>query len=192
DSLPDFLGNERHDRVKQAQDGLKCFDKRSLRAAARRDWRRLRLENGLAQFQIPIAKLVPGKFIDRLRGQIESVVSKAFTDPLNCRLKSRTYPTVIPREFNRAVQRGTVRHHEDVSGGIPQFVAEATVTLDAPEVEAQVARERCERGEGEAERIGAVGPDACRELLAGRELDRRGELRLHEAGRALRDQRLEP
>ena len=84
------------------------------------------------------------------------------------------------------------QHHRDEARGIPQLVAEVAVARDAREIEADVAARRGERGEREAQRVRAVRRDAFRELLARVLFDGRRELRLHEAGGALRDQRLEP
>ena len=63
--------------------------------------------------------------------------------------------------------------------------------LDLGHVEAQIAALRGERGEGEAQRIGAERRDAVRKLLARRLLDGRLHLRLHQAGGALGEQLIE-
>ena len=51
-------------------------------------------------------------------------------------------------------------------GGVPQFVAEIAITLDAPHIKFNVAARRRQRAEGEAQRIGAVTGDAVGKFSA--------------------------
>ena len=82
--------------------------------------------------------------------------------------------------------------HEHIACGVPQFVTEVAVTLDAAHVELNVAAGGGQRSEGEAQRIGAVARDAVGKLAAGLLFDLLGELRLHHAAGALGHQRIQP
>jgi len=61
----------------------------------------------------------------------------------------------------------TFQIHERKTAGIPQLVAEVAVALAALGVEVDAAAQRGQRGEGEAQRVGAVGRDAFGEFLFG-------------------------
>ena len=81
------------------------------------------------------------------------------------------------REFDAAAHSSSaavlaVAVHQHEARGVPQLVAEVAVALAALQVELDVAAGRGQAGEGEAQRIGAEGRDAVRELLARALLDR--------------------
>ena len=81
--------------------------------------------------------------------------------------------------------------HQGETRGVPQLVAEVLVALGAIQVELDVAAVRGQRGEGEAQGIGAEGGNAVREFLARGFFDLLGHLWLHQAGRTLGDQVVE-
>ncbi len=81
--------------------------------------------------------------------------------------------------------------HQHEPRGVPELVAEVPVALAALAVEVDVAPERGERREGEAQRIGAVAGDAVGELLLRRLADLRRDLGAAQALRALDEQGLE-
>jgi hypothetical protein len=71
--LPDLLGDEGHEGVRQPQQRLQ---------RATRVWRVPRLaasdavspvSTGLAQLQVPVAELAPGELVDGLGGEVEAV-----------------------------------------------------------------------------------------------------------------------
>src|SRR3989442_723709 len=61
--------------------------------------------------------------------------------------------------------------HQDEAGRVPQLVAEIAVALAAAQVEAERAREARQRGEREAQRVGAERRDAARKMRADVSLD---------------------
>ena len=71
--LPDFLGDERHQRMQQAQITFEHFEERTASAALLRFRRAVGLQRGLAELEIPVAVLVPRELVERLRGEIEAV-----------------------------------------------------------------------------------------------------------------------
>ncbi len=81
--------------------------------------------------------------------------------------------------------------HEHVARRIPQFVAEVPVALHFRHVETQVPALRRERCESQAQRIRAEGGNPLRKLPAGRFLDRRPHLGLHQAAGTLGNELLE-
>jgi hypothetical protein len=81
--------------------------------------------------------------------------------------------------------------HQHEARRVPQLVAEVAIAFAAREVEVDVAAERRHRRHREAQRVGAERGNAVREFLARLLLDGGGLLRVHQARRALRDQRFE-
>jgi hypothetical protein len=55
--------------------------------------------------------------------------------------------------------------HQHEAAGVPELVAEVAIALAALAVEVDAAAQAGQRGEGEAQRIGAVGRDALGEFL---------------------------
>ena len=79
--------------------------------------------------------------------------------------------------------------HQHETRGVPQLVAEIAVALAALAVEADVAPQAGECGEGEAQRVGAVAWDAVGEFLLGVLAHARRGLGLAQPGAALVEQR---
>ncbi len=75
--------------------------------------------------------------------------------------------------------------HQHIAGGVPQFVAEITVTLDAVEIEFDIPPGGGQGGEGEAQRISAEGGNAIGKIFAGGLDYFACHLRLHQSGDAL-------
>ena len=69
--------------------------------------------------------------------------------------------------------------HQHVARRVPDLVAEVAVALDAAHVPLDVAAGGGQRQEGETQRVGAVGVDAVRKLLARALGDLLFLLRLH-------------
>ena len=125
-------------------------------------------KHGFDQLQIPVAVLVPEEFVHRLRGEVEAVGGKGFAHGGGGAVKRAVNPAIGGAFFGKG--RGgdglPVSLHEDEAGGIPQFVAEVAVAFDALQVKDDVAPHRCLRGEGEAQRVGAVRGDAVGKFFA--------------------------
>ena len=194
DALPDFLGDERHQWMQHAQRRLQHFEQRASRAELRCGRGVGRLQHGLAELEVPVAVLVPDELVDRLRGEVEAVSREVRAHRLHGDAEPAADPAVGDRELAGTLgEAGGVLLgvHQHVAGRVPQLVAEVSVPLDAAEIEADVAAHGRQGREREAQRIGAVGGNALRELLARRLLDRILHLRLHQPGRALGDQRID-
>src|SRR5690606_34419886 len=86
---------------------------------------------------------------------------------IRCRSDARVAirASVVARS-RRERRSYTLGVHQDEAGGVPQLVAEVLVALGAAEVELDVAAVAGERGDGEAQRVGAEGGDAVGEFLA--------------------------
>ena len=72
-ALPDFLGDEWHERVGESQYGFQHLDQRTPGAPLFRFGTTAIREHWLRQFQVPVAVLVPGEFVDGLGGLVEAV-----------------------------------------------------------------------------------------------------------------------
>ncbi len=189
-ALPDLLGDEGHQRMQRAQQRLEHREQRAPRD--RGGGLVLALQHGLGQFQVPVAELVPGEFVQRRGGVVEAVVGEALVVVGDGMAQARDDPAVdhLRRNGARRRDRLALGHQQHEARGIPQLVAEVAVARHASEFEADVAALRGERGERESQRIGAVGLDALGKLLARGLVDGRGQVRLHQAGGALLQQRL--
>ena len=74
DGLPQFLGDERNQRMGQAQHGLEYAYQRPPSGA--RFLLRTLLDLNLGEFQVPVAELIPDEFVDGAGQQVEAVVSE--------------------------------------------------------------------------------------------------------------------
>src|SRR3569832_1151175 len=192
DTLPYLFGDEGHERMSEAQYGLERLDQCPPRTAPRRGTAVRIVEHGFAEFEVPVAELVPGEFINRLRHEIETIPLAVLAHLPRDALQTRAYPAIGEAEFEVAfaaiVSFGV---HQYVTRGVPELVAEVAIALDAAEVDLDVAARGRERGKGIAKRIGAEGGAAYGKILARGLLDLFCHLGLHEAARAFLDERFE-
>ena len=70
DSMPEFLGDERHERRQQPQRAFEDADQ--VRVGHTRGFAIVRHQPRLDQFQIPVAELAPEKVIDHVRGFVKA------------------------------------------------------------------------------------------------------------------------
>ncbi len=174
DLLPEFFGDERDQRVREAQDGFQRADQRAARGALLRFAAGLDLH--LGDLQVPVAELVPDEFVDGLGDVVETVVLEAPGDFRLHLLQGGDDPAVGLAELQVAavaVGLGVVREaavvafavHQHEAAGVPELVAEIAVALAALAVEVDAAAQAGERGEGEAQRVGTVGGNTFGEFL---------------------------
>ena len=191
-ALPNLLTDERCDRMQRAQQHLQAVDQGMARAAFRRRTGGFRLQHGLGEFQVPIAELMPGKFVQGVGDVIEAVVGESGFHAREHGGEPRLNPAVGQAEF-RAIhaQILIVDVHQHIARRIPQLVAEVAILLDPAHVEAQIAALRGEPRKTQAQGIRAECRDALRKLLARSPLDRGFHLRLHQAAGALGEQGVE-
>ncbi len=177
--------------MREAQHGFQHAQQRAASGALLRVGTVLQLH--LGDFHIPVAVLVPDELVDRLRDIVEAVVDEALLDLGLGALQQTDDPAVGLREIEVAVRPAVLAFavHKHKAGRVPQLVAEVAVAFTAVHVELDVAAGAGEAGEGEAQRICAVGGDALRELLARALLDLLGLLRVHQAAGALLHQLLQ-
>jgi len=150
------------------------------------------LQGRLGEFEEPVADLVPDELVHGLRGEIEAVGGELRLHLAQQLLQAVEDPALgVRRRRGQARGAEALGVHQHEARGVPQLVAEVLVTLAAGEVELDVAAVRGQRGEGEAQGIGAEGRDALGELLARGFLDLRRIGRLHQAAGALGNERLD-
>jgi hypothetical protein len=189
--------------VRQAQDRFERADQRAARGALLRFVAGLDLH--LGDLQVPVAVLVPDELVDRVGHVVQAVFGEALGHLGLGLLQQRDDPAVGAAELQVAVGRAAdlavvlrvlqqaavlafaVHQHE--ARGVPELVAEVAVALAALGVEVDAAAQRGQRGEGEAQRIGAEGRNAFREFLLGVLAHRGRGLGLAQAGGALFQQR---
>ena len=193
DLLPDLLGDEGHDGVGQAQQGLQGLDQGAAGAALGGVGTGLAGEGGLGQLQVPVAEMVPGEFVQGLGGLVEAVAADGLVHAGDGGLEAVANPAVGGGELDGAGQAAVLvlGIHEDVTRGVPQLVAEVAVALGAAQVELDVAAGAGQGGEGEAQGIGAEAGDAVGEVGAGGLGDLVRQVGLHHAAGALGDQGLQ-
>ncbi len=198
DDLPEILGDERDDRMRQTQRRLEHAQQRTPGRALLRVGPGLHLN--LGDFDIPIAVLVPHELVDRAGGIVETVLGEALFHLRFGLLQQAHDPAVRLRKLQ--VSAGTAFFggmvpepailafavHQHEATGIPQLVAEVAVAFATVQVEVERARERRQRSEGEAHGVGAVAPNALRVVLADRLLDLLLVFRAQQADRGFRNQ----
>ena len=141
-------------------------------------------EQGLGQFQVPVAVLVPGELVDGVGVQVEPAGihrQAAVFDETPC---ARQDPAVGQAGFGRTVQGMFPDVHQDEPGGVPQFVAEVAVAFRAAQVEAHVAAGGGQRAERKTQGVRAERRNPLREVPAGVLLDAGRHLRLGKVVRA--------
>ena len=157
DGLPQLFGDKGHNRVQQAQNHFEHAHEGAAGGALRGGAAGLQLYFG--QLDIPVAKIVPHKFIQRLRGQIEAVGIESFGGGRFGLLQAADNPLVdksVGQWLGFVLAAVFIFHvHQHEIGGVPQFVAEIAVALGAFEIEVDAAPQAGVAGHGEAQRIGA-------------------------------------
>ena len=141
---------------------LEHADERAARAALRGLAPALQLH--LGELDVPVAVLVPHELVEGARGGVEAVLGEALRDLGLGALQPRDDPAVDEGELDGRVRVEpgvlALAVHQHEARGVPELVAEAAVALAALQVEVERAPVGGERGEGEAQRVGAVGGDA--------------------------------
>ena len=148
-------------------------------------------EQGLGQFQIPVAVFAPSELVDRAGVQIESIGIQRLGGAGDHPPGAGAYPAVGQARLpgRRKVLAFGIHQHEPRR--VPELVAEVAVALGAGEVEAHVAARGGQGAEGEAQRIGAVGRNAVGIVPPRGLLNARRQVWLGEVAGALGHQRLQ-
>ena len=134
------------------------------------------------QFHEPVAHLVPGELVQALRQQVEAVIGEVLGRFRAGALELGEDPLFgVGLRLRRAFEAGVADVHQCEAGRVPQLVAEILVALGARQIELDIAAGAGQCGHGEAQRVGAVGIDAVRVILAGLFFDLFRHFRLHQA-----------
>ena len=166
--MPEFFGDERHERRQQAQRALEDADQVAAGCAA---VARCRIEARLDQFEVPVAELAPEEVVDHMRGFVEAIGCERVVHLLRDTIEAREDPAVfqslrwmkptplaassIGARDARATACGPTIHEEEASG-VPDLVGKGAIALGAALGEGDVGTGRSHRGQREAHRIGAV------------------------------------
>src|SRR6185437_7931195 len=89
--VPDFVGDERHDRMQQAQRCLEQCDE----VGARTLLADTVVEPRLDQFDIPVAELTPEEIVNRVRCLIETICRQRFVYCTCNAVEARKNPAVL-------------------------------------------------------------------------------------------------
>ena len=188
DLLPEFLRDERNDRMSEAQNRFEHRHERVTRGAAGRF---VALELDFGELKVPVAVLVPDEGVDGIGGNVETIVGIGLTNVTDGLFELAQDPAVDEGERHRFIRSGadaavlTFDVHQHEAGGVPELRAEVAVAFGALEVEVDVAAERSIGGHREAEGVRAVGGDAFRIVLAKLLFNLRGLFGLAQAHRVL-------
>ena len=157
DGLPQFFGDVRHDWMQQAQNHFEGANQRAAGGAL--GGRAAGLDLHFGQLDVPVAEIVPHKFIQRLRGEVEAVGVEGFGYGGFGLLQAADNPLVnkgVGQRIGFVLAAVFVFHiHQHEVGGVPQFIAEVAVTFGAFEIEIHTAAEAGIAGHGKAQGIGA-------------------------------------
>src|ERR1051326_1792402 len=168
--LPDFLGDERHDRMQQAQRSIEQVDQiragglsRTLVSAF------FKVQSRLDQFQVPVAKLAPEKIVDSIRSLMETKSGERIIDIRSHAIKARKNPAVFEnrrvKTANSHVETAalgypgpqarfnSVHIHEHESGRIPDLVGKGAIAIRPALVKGNVSSRRSHRRQREARGI---------------------------------------
>ena len=157
---PDFFRDEGHDRVQQDQALIQRPGIGRPRLGLCR--RVFAVEDGLGEFQIPVAERVPDETIKRLCRIVEAEGFHRLVHRLARLGDLALYPAVEGKcHLGRAIRMGHVEDAPEVAitCRIPELRAEVAVALDPLHVELQHPAERGHRRIGEAQRVGTVFVD---------------------------------
>ena len=139
DRLPQLLGDERDQRVQQRQQAFEHVQQRVARAVGRGGV--VAVQCRLGELDEPVAEVVPGELVQRLRQQVEAVggeVLLGFGGGLR-QLREDPALGIGAAAAARRVKLRAFGVHQHEARGVPQLVAEVLVALGAAQVELDVA-----------------------------------------------------
>ena len=155
--LPDLFREEGHEGVEQFQHAVHAVDEDGLRGLCAFA---AFLETDLGDLDVPVAEQVPDEVVELGEGHAQFIAVDVLADLFAEGVELREDPLVFDGEVFDGGQvcrtLGTVEVHEDVTGGIPDLVAEVTGGLDLLLGIAHVVSGAVAGDEGEAEGICAV------------------------------------
>ena len=156
DGLPDFLCDERHERVQEAQELVKHIHQHLLRGQLALFV--LAIQSCLGQLDIPVTVRVPDEVIDLGGGHAQLVRIHILRDLFDERIELGQHPFVLD------LQVGGIRKavffdgqvHEHIAARIPDLVGEIAHGLALFDVEAHIVAGRVAGDEVKAQGVCAV------------------------------------
>ena len=194
DLAPEFIGDERHQRVHHPQGAFEHFDQRVARGGFHFIGGLVIVQRDFRELDIPVAILVPHELVDGLRGEVEAIGFKTRLDIGECVAKTLADPPLRDAEargLRRARQFGVTQDHQDKTRCVPDLVAEIAIPVDPPQIEAHIPTLRRHGRKCEAQGIGAITRHSRGKLAPRGGFDFGRVLGAHESGRALADERLQ-
>ena len=158
--VPQFLGDERHNRVHQlhrlaqheSRDGPRLVLFRPVGA----------LHDRLGELDIPVADHAPDELVERIGGLVQAEVGQGLVDRLVGAGEFTQHPLVDREAGRRGIEALRQRRaiHLGEARRVPQLGREVARALDPGRRQPQAAGLRCgQRRHGEAQRVGAVFVD---------------------------------
>src|SRR5471030_189946 len=182
DALPDFFGDEWHERVRQTQSDFQHTNQGAAGAALAFNRGVFVPQHRLGEFQVPVAILVPDELVQGLCRQVEAELVELTGHFGFGALQLRDDPAIRQGQFvGFAVLAAVFALVQNIARSVPDLVAEVAIAFDAAHVELDVTTGGRQRAESEAQSVGAVAGDAVGELVAGLLLDLLRQFRLHQA-----------
>ena len=154
--LPDLLGDERHERVQEAQRLIKDIDQNLLRGKLTLFV--LAVKTRLRELNIPVAVGVPDEIINLAGRNADLVRVEICRDLANERVEFRQDPHVLLLQVLPGGKAGLANGevHEDIAACIPDLVCKVPHRLALFHIEAHVVAGRVAGDEVEAQRVCAV------------------------------------
>ncbi len=115
------------------------LDERVLRAAPQGGVGAGVRQHGFRELEVPVAELVPGEVVERLRDRDrgDRCAKFSWTEAIVALRRERIQRSAMPSSCGAVVDAAELA--EDVRRRVPQLVAEAVIALGAREVEPRVA-----------------------------------------------------
>ena len=155
--LPDLLGDEGHEGMQQLQSARQHVAQYPLGPAG--GFLVLSGEAGLAQFDIPVAEVVPDEGIELVRGDAQFVAVDVLGDFLHQGVVPAQDPLILQIQLPGQVKVLHLQIHQQEAGSVPDLVAEVAVGLHPLVIETGVVAGGDAGAQGEAQGVGAVFVD---------------------------------
>src|SRR5699024_5813674 len=156
-TLPDGFGDERNDRMREAQQTFQYSHQRM--ASTAQFCFGATVHYRLGQLEIPVTELVPGELIQNACGDIEAEAVQRFAVRFDGLVELRQNPAVRQRQRHFAAVEAAILTfcvHQHKAAGVPQLVTEVTVTFQTLHIPVDVTTGRRQRRQGEAQRVSTV------------------------------------
>src|SRR2546430_100681 len=128
--LPDFLGDEWHERMQESQQRFEALDQGRARQGSLACG--LVGESRLHKLYVPVTVLMPDELIERVRSFVESVGPQRSIHFANAAMQPAEDPPVRGWPFgDRRVGPRTFQVHQNEPCRVPEFVRKVPIPFDA-------------------------------------------------------------